>query len=462
MPRMRVLVVDDEAGMLEVCEDLLREIDCARVVTESDALRATRLLVAESWDLLITDLKMPDLDGIQLLRLAREQDPELPVLILTAFPSVETAVESMKLGAADYLTKPFLPDDFLHTVRRLLERRRLRAENQLLRRHVERGFAFGEMIGQSSAIHAVFDTIEQVATTDVDVLITGETGTGKELVARSIHLRSPRRAARFVPVDCGAIPEDLLESEFFGHERGAFTGAHARSLGLLEFAHRGTFFMDEVGQLPPKMQAKLLRALQERRIRRVGGTHESDVDVRVLAATSLDLESEVAAQRFRMDFFYRINVAQIRLPALRERADDIPLLVAHFGERYAREMGREGLDVDATTVEVLCGYAWPGNVRELQNVLKRAFALCRGDRILPEDLPEGLVSSATIPAGGGRPGYFDLRDQHLAVFEKEYLQRLLLQSRGNVSAAAEEARLPRGTFYRLINRHGLDAADYRA
>jgi DNA-binding NtrC family response regulator len=461
LPDVRVLVVDDEPGMLEVCSDILREIPRVRVVTEQDSTRAARLLTDEGWELLITDLCMPAVDGLQLLRIARERDGELPVLMLTAFPSVETAVDSMKHGAADYLTKPFLPDDLLHTVRRLLDARQLRAENLLLRRQVERGYAFGEMIGGSPAIQAVFDFIEQVAATDVDVLITGETGTGKELVARSIHQRSRRSEKRFVPVDCGAIPDDLLESELFGHERGAFTGAHAKSMGLLEFAHRGTFFMDEVGQLPLKLQAKLLRALQERRIRRVGGTQEIEVDVRILAATALDLQTEVNAQRFRMDLFYRINVAHIHLPPLRQRADDIPRLISHFLGRYAGEMGRAGLDIDAGAMEVLCGYGWPGNVRELQNVLKRTIAMARRSSISAEDLPEPVLSAAAVPGNGPHPGFFDLREQHVASFERDYLQRLLLGCRGNISQAATEARLPRGTFYRLLSRHGLDPGEYR-
>jgi two-component system, NtrC family, response regulator PilR len=461
MPELRVLVVDDEPGMLEVCSEILNEIPRVRVVTMQDAARAAELIQAESWELLITDLCMPAMDGLQLLRLARERDADLPVLVLTAFPSVDTAVDSMKHGAADYLTKPFLPDDLLLTVRRLLEGRQLRAENRLLRRQVERGYAYGDMIGDSPAMHAVFDVIDQVAGTDVDVLITGETGTGKELVARSIHQRSRRAGRRFVPVDCGAIPEDLLESELFGHERGAFTGAHARSLGLLEFAHRGTFFMDEVGQLSPKLQAKLLRALQERRVRRVGGTEEIDVDVRVLAATALDLQAEVAAQRFRMDLLYRINVAHIHLPPLRQRAEDIPHLVHHFLSRYAREMEREGLELDSSALEVLCGYPWPGNVRELQNVIKRTIAMARRELILAEDLPEHVVSAATTPGNGPSPGFFDLREQHVAGFEREYLDRVLQACRGNISQAAAEARLPRGTFYRLLSRHSLDPTSYR-
>jgi two-component system, NtrC family, response regulator PilR len=461
MPDMRILVVDDEPGMLEVCADILRELPRARVVTEQDSQQAATLLAERSWDLLITDLCMPAVDGLQLLRIARDCDGEMPVLMLTAFPSVETAVESMKHGAADYLTKPFLPDDLLITVKRLLEARQLRAENRLLRRQIDREYAFGDMIGGSSAMQAVFDVIEQVAATDVDVLITGETGTGKELVARSLHQRSRRAQQRFVPVDCGAIPEDLMESELFGHERGAFTGAHARSLGLLEFAHRGTFFMDEVGQLSTRLQVKLLRALQERRVRRVGGTHEIAVDVRVLAATALDLQTEVNAQRFRMDLFYRINVAHIHLPALRQRADDIPRLASHFVARYAREMGREGIELDDTAMEVLCGYRWPGNVRELQNVLKRALAFARGGSIVAEDLPEDLVTAAAVPGAGASPSFFHLREQHVADFEREYLQRLLHTCSGNISQAAAEARLPRGTFYRLLGRHGLDPADFR-
>jgi DNA-binding NtrC family response regulator len=461
MPELRVLVVDDEPGMLEVCQDILMELPRLRVVTEQDAVRAAELVTSESWELLITDLCMPGTDGMGLLRTARAHDPDLPVLMLTAYPTVETAVESMKLGAADYLTKPFLPADLLLTVRRLLEGRRLREENRLLHRQVERGYAFGELIGHSAAMHSVFDTIEQVAATDVDVVITGETGTGKELVARSIHQRSPRAGGRFVPVDCGAIPEDLLENELFGHERGAFTGAHTKSLGLLEFAHGGTFFMDEVAQLSPKLQGKLLRVLQERRVRRVGARVEIDVDVRVLAATSVDLQTEVNAQRFRMDLFYRINVAQIQLPPLRERVEDVPLLVSHFAARYAREMGRENSEVDSAALEVLCGYQWPGNVRELQNVIKRALAMSRSDVISVEDLPETVVANAVAHAGGAAPGYFEMRDQHLATFEREYLQRLLIRCSGNISQAATEARLPRGTFYRLLNRHALDPADFR-
>lgn len=461
MPRMRVLVVDDEPGMLEVCRDVLQKLADVDVEVEAKSPRAAQRLVTDGWDLLIADVRMPGLDGVELLAIGRRHDPQLAALMLTAYPTVETAVESMKLGAADYLTKPFLPDELLATVRRILEGKRLREENRLLRRHIERAYAFGNMVGRSGAMQAVFAAIERVAPSDFDVLILGETGTGKELVARCVHERSRRSQGHFVPVDCGAIPEDLLESEFFGHERGAFTGAQSRRLGLLEFAARGTLFLDEIGHLPPKLQAKLLRALQERRIRRVGGTEEISVDVRVIAATSLDLGDEVRTQRFRPDLYYRINVARIELPPLRQRAEDIPLMALHFLNRYAAEMGREPLELDPEAVEVLCGYAWPGNVRELQNIIKRVLAMSRGDVIRVEDLPDEVVATAGDLPGKSRHGFFQLREQHTAAFERQYLSQLLADFGGDVSRAAAEARIPRGTFYRLLKKHGLTPTDFR-
>jgi len=458
---MRVLVVDDEPGMLEVCRDTLGALGSVEVELEQQSARAAQRLAKESWDLLISDVRMPGLGGIELLGIARRHDPDLPVLMLTAYPAVETAVESMKLGAADYITKPFLPNDLLATVRRILEHRSLREENQLLRRHIERKYAFGDMIGRSPGMLKIFDEIDHVAGSDVDVLIFGETGTGKELVARSVHDRSPRRDLRFVPVDCGAIPEDLLESEFFGHERGAFTSASSRSLGLLEFAAGGTLFLDEIGHLPTKLQAKLLRAIQERRIRRLGGTEEFDVDVRVVAATSLDLDEEVRQQRFRADLFYRINVARIKVPALRDRREDIALLATHFMARYAQDMGRSEVELHAEAVEVLSSYPWPGNVRELQNVIKRVLAMNRTALIRVEDLPDEVVAGAGVLSDRDQEAFFELREQYVATFERQYLVLLLQGHGGDVLGAAAEARLPRGTLYRLLKKHHLDPADFR-
>jgi DNA-binding NtrC family response regulator len=455
--------------MLEVCADTLRKLSDVEIVTEAQTERAAQRLADEHFDLLIADIRMPGMSGIDLLRIGREHDPSLLALILTAYPTVRTAVESMKRGASDYITKPFLPDDLLATARRLLEERRLREENRLLQRQVEKSWRFADIIGRSRAMQQVYEMIGRLAETDADVLIVGETGTGKELVARAIHRASSRKSGRFVPVDCGAIPEDLLESEFFGHERGAFTGAVTRSLGLLEFANRGTFFLDEVAELPPRLQAKLLRVLQERRIRRVGANEETDVDVRVIAATNRDIEQEVADHRFRNDLYYRINVGRIGLPPLRERAEDIPLLVAHFTQRYCQEMGRESLAFDSPSLEVLQNYGWPGNVRELQNIIKRVLAIARGTTASIEDLPEQIFFTAAGGStaeprgahGSSDGGFFGVREQHLASFERDYLSALLRQCAGDVSEAAREAKLPRGTLYRLLKKHDLNPTDFR-
>jgi DNA-binding NtrC family response regulator len=461
MPRVRILVVDDEEGMLEVCAETLRQLPDTEVCCEQQSRRAAERLATDRFDLLIADVRMPELDGIQLLRIARTHHPDLAALMLTAYPTVETAVQSMKLGAADYVAKPFMPEELEAAVRRLLETRRLREENLLLSRHVERNYMFDELIGRSAAMQTVFDTIRRIAETDTDVLILGETGTGKELVARSIHGRSNRREGRFVPVDCGAIPEDLLESEFFGHERGAFTGAHARSLGLLEFADKGIFFLDEIGELPLRLQAKLLRVLQDRHIRRIGAQDEIAIDVRVIAAASRDLEEEMSQQRFRMDLYYRINVGRIVLPPLRERADDIPLLVDALVKRYAREMRREDVEVDPEVLEILSSYPWPGNVRELQNVIKRTLTMLREPIITAEDLPDDIVVRATGHPLGGQGGFFDLRDCRLAHFERDYLRNIMRSCRGNVPEAARQARLPRGTLYRLLKKHRMDPGEFR-
>lgn len=461
MSRWRVLVVDDEPGMLEVCADSLDSLEGVDVTVESASSAAAVRLRDEHWDLLITDIRMPGMGGVDLLRVARDSDPTIMVLMITAFPSVDTAVESMKLGAADYITKPFRPEELCNTVHGLLEQKRIRDENRLLRRQMEGFHRMGEIVGGSAPMQEVFRTIERVASTELDVLILGETGTGKELAARTIHRLSGRRHERFVPVDCGAIPEELLESEFFGHERGAFSGANARSLGLLEFAHKGTFFLDEVAHLTPKLQVKLLRALQERRIRRVGANEEIEVDVRVIAATSLDLEEEVRNDRFRGELYYRINVGRIVLPPLRERVSDIPPLVEHMVARFAPEIGREDVDVTPEALDVLCEYQWPGNVRELQNAIRRALVNARDGEIQSEDLPDEIVAAAS-QGSGTSTGFHDLRERHVNAFERQYLTELLASHQGDVSRAAKSAGIPRGSLYRLLKKHELEPAEYRA
>jgi len=461
MARTRVLVVDDERDMLDVCADVLRKLPDVDLQVETQSQRALERLAREGFDLMLTDVRMPRVGGLELVRAARQRDPQMAILVFTAYPSVESAVEAMKLGASDYLSKPFLPEDLLKVASRLLEARRLRDENQLLERHLGKDYGFEEILGTSAAMQGVFETIRRVAEIEADVLIVGETGTGKELVARSIHKRSARKSGRFVPVDCGAIPEDLLESEFFGHERGAFTGAHTRSLGLLEFAHQGTFFLDEIGELSSRLQVKLLRVLQERKIRRVGGRDEIAVDVRVVAATSRNLAEEIKQGRFRDDLYYRVNVARIDLPPLRERREDIPLLVEHFVERHAAEMGRQVTGMDPEAVEVLSRYHWPGNVRELQNVLRRALAMCRQAVLSVEDLPDEIVVAAGDRPGAENGSFFHVRGQRIAAFEREYLTSLLRASAGDVSQAARDARIPRGTFYRLLKKHDIDPERFR-
>ena len=320
---------------------------------------------------------------------------------------------------------------------------------------------FADFVGSSPEMQAVFSTIRRVASTDVDVLIRGETGTGKELVARAIHDLSQRCGAPLVPVDCGAIPENLLESELFGYERGAFTGADRRRTGLLEAASGGTFLLDEVAELPLVLQAKLLRTLQERRFRRLGSNEEVDVDVRVVAATSRDLDEMVRQRQFREDLFYRINVVRIDLPPLRERGDDLGLLAEAFAERFSREMGRPVVAISPEAWSILARYDWPGNVRELQNVIRRAIALSESDRVETIDLPVPLVAAASIKDSEVGRSFFEIRNRHVARFEREYLGNLLQRHAGNVKEAAEEAQLPRGTIYRLLKTHGIDPAQYR-
>ncbi len=461
MAAAKILVVDDDDSVLEYCAGALRRLPDAEVALESQSPRAAERLVHESFDLLIADLRMPDMDGLELVRRARQTDPSLAALIITGCPTMETAVESMRLGAMDYLAKPFRPEDLLTSVRTLLENKRLREENRWLRKRMEQTYCCGDLLGRSAAMQKVCERIQRTAETDFDVLIVGETGTGKELVAHTLHEHSKRKSGPFVPVNCGAIPEGLVESELFGHERGAFTGAQSRSVGLLEYASHGTFFLDELNQLPLRLQGKLLRVIQERKIRRVGGTEEIAVDVRMVAASSMSLEEAVRRDQFRADLYHRLNVARIVLPPLRERTEDIPMLVNVFLERFGRGLERRPRAVSPEVMEVLVHYSWPGNVRELQNVIKRALTWAREEVVQLEDLPEEIVAQAGNARRAGGDGFFALRERQITAFEQGYLQALLERRSGDVSAAAAEARLPRGTLYRLLKKYRLNPADFR-
>lgn len=460
--KIRILVVDDEQGMLEVISDTLRNLEGVELILETDSAKAAQRISAESFDLLITDIRMPGMDGVELLRRARKEDPEIAVLMVTAFPKLDSAVESMKLGASDYITKPFQPKDLEFTVRRILQHRTLKRENRILSRHLQKAYFKDDMVGESDPLQRVREDIRKITDSDVDVLILGETGTGKELVARAIHKGAAEKGGKFVPVDCGAIPEDLLESEMFGHEKGAFTGAYVRSLGLLELAEGGTFFLDEITELSLKLQAKLLRMLQERRFRRVGGKDEIAVKTRIVAATNRDPLLAVKEGRFREDLFYRINVARIEVPPLRERTGDIPLLVEHFVKLLALDAGGRDIELTSEAMDILVRYPWPGNVRELQNVIKRAVVMRGEGSIGVDGFPDDIIIRAASSSAGSVGGFFDLRQRRIEAFEKEYFSQLLDAHGGDMTKIAEKAQIPRGTLYRLLKNAGLKPDDFRA
>ena len=461
MKKPRILIVEPDDSAARQYRAALAGLESPEYQTVTGAEEALEKLRGDSFDLLLANVDPRRPDDFDFLRAARTIDPELPLIVVTGAPTVESATASLRLGAGDYLSQPVDPQALAESASRLLSGRRLEAEYELLRRRIDRPYGFDDMIGSAPATRKVFDMIEQVANSDVDVLVVGETGTGKELVARSIHRRSRRADGPFVPVDCGAIPESLLENEFYGHEKGAFTGAENRQIGLLEFADGGTFFLDELGELPMLSQVKLLRTLQERKIRRVGGREEIDVDVRIVAATARNLDEMIRQNQFRQDLYYRINVVRIDLPPLRERGDDIGLLAEYMAHRYGREMGRPIKSITPEAYQVLSQYRWPGNVRELQNVIRRAIALSKGPHIALDDLSDEVVAAAGEGRASGDLGYFELRDEHLARFESQFLNDLLVRHHGDVRTAALEAKLPRGTLYRLMKKHHLDGGNFR-
>jgi two-component system response regulator PilR (NtrC family) len=399
--RPRILVVDDEPSMRDMLRIVLRR-DGYEVTVAANGTEALDLLKRDAFDLLLSDIRMPDLSGVEVLRAAKDMNRDIVAFMMTAYASTNTAVEAMRLGAVDYFTKPFSMDELRLKVRQHLESHRLKQENLLLKRELRTRHQFSNIIGRSESMLAVFRLVETIAKTNSTVLITGESGTGKDMVARAVHYNSHRREFPFVALNCGAVPESLLESELFGHIRGAFTGADTNKKGLIEVAERGTVFLDEIGEMNATMQVKLLRVLQDRRFRRLGGTDEVQADIRIIAATNQDLPKLVSDGRFREDLFYRINVIPIHLAPLRERREDIPLLAEHFLEKFTVQMNKTVHSISGEAQERLTAYAWPGNVRELENVIERSVALEQTPVILPETLPPqvgpGDAALAT-PAG---------------------------------------------------------------
>jgi DNA-binding NtrC family response regulator len=444
MPAKKVLVVEDEELMRSILRRLLKG-EGYEVFTADSAEAALQIFPEHDIAATISDIKMAGMDGIELLGQIRAVDDTAPVIMMTAFSSVDSAVAALRRGAYDYVTKPFVNEDLLQTVKNAIAQRELFRENRALRRELHREYNFSEIIGQSDGLQKVFDIVEKVADTETTVLISGESGTGKELIARSIHFNSPRSARPFLAVNCGALPESLLESELFGHTKGAFTGAATDKKGLFRSADGGTLFLDEIGEMPLPLQVKLLRALQEREVTPVGASIPVGFDARIVAATNRNLEAEVAESRFREDLFYRLNVVEIQIPPLRERRADIPLLVRHFLAKSARNQNRPAKAIDDDALAALQAYDWPGNVRELENAVERAFVLS-GDLIMKHDLP------AKIGSGGQRE---NASDEHptLEETEKRYVLEVLDSVGNDKVQAARILGIDLSTLYRKLKRY---------
>lgn len=476
----RILVVDDEASMREVLEIML-EREGHACTSAANVAAARKALDASAFDLVITDVKMPDGTGIDVLSAAREANPDMIVLLITAYASTNTAIEAMKGGAYDYLTKPFKVDEIRHILQKALEAQSLKNENRSLKQALVGRYGFRGIVGDSPAMKRVFELIERIKDTRTNVLLTGESGTGKELIARVIHYNSIRKDRPFVAINCGAIPATLLESELFGHTKGAFTGAVASKQGLFEQATGGTLFLDEIGEIATELQVKLLRAIQERVVRPVGSTRDVEVDVRIIAATNRDLTQDVAAGRFRQDLFYRLNVVQIMLPPVRERREDIPLLALHFLNKYTSEMDRQIKTFSPEAMRVLETRDYPGNVRELENVIERAVALEPGEVITVTSLPDAamtslpqaastgpddvtsvaVANSPAPPVHGGAPlapelpeGGLDM-EASVAAFEIHLLRQALDRTGGNKSEAAKLLKLSFRSFRYRCAKYGL-------
>jgi len=433
-----ILVVDDDKGIREILEIVLTQ-EGYEVTSIEDGIKALAKCRRQKYDLIITDLKMPKMDGIEFLKAVKEISPESLVILITAFASGETAVKAMQEGAYDYLEKDFDIEDMKSIVQNALEKKGLKKDEAEFIREIEEAASFRGMIGKSREMQKVYATVKKVAGTLANVMILGESGTGKELVARAVHDSSPRAKMPFVVINCGGIPENLLESELFGYMKGAFTGAHTDKPGLFEIAHGGTLFLDEIGELPPLLQVKLLRAVQEKSFRRVGGTEDIKVDVRIISATNKNLEEKVKDNTFREDLYYRLNVIPINIPPLRNRQEDIPLLTKHLIHKYSMEFGKEIRNISSYAMELLMKYSFPGNVRELENIIERSIALETSNIILPEN----LVLNSNVPIAERALAQFDVPDEGLDLeeelkkIERTFIEKALQKTGGSRKKTAE-------------------------
>lgn len=456
--KSRILVVDDEESIREFLEIMLKK-EGYEVTTAEDGLKAKEILSKKSFDMVISDMQMPNVTGIELLKYVKDSYPDIVFMMITAFGTTETAVEAMKMGAYDYVTKPFKIDEVRLNIHNALRSKNLETEVRILKKELVKEYSFQNMVGNSAPMHAIFDLVKRVSQSPTNVMITGESGTGKEVVAKAIHYNGPLKDKPFVTINCGAIPENLMESEMFGHKKGSFTGAIADKVGLFEVADSGTLFLDEVGELPLSIQVKLLRAIQERIIRRVGATEDMKVEVRIIAATNRNLEDMVAKGTFRQDLYYRLNVINIRTPALRERAEDIPLLASHFLKKYNDKLSKAIATISTEAMDILKKYNYPGNVRELENMIERTVALEAGSTILPESLPpmvntasgRKMASSNEIDVGDDG---LDL-DKVVGQIEKELLVKAIHAANGVKKKAAKLLKISFRSMRYRIEKYNL-------
>lgn len=456
----RILAVDDEESIREFLEIMLKK-EGYDVTTAVDGAQAIDLLKKKSFDMVISDMQMPNVTGIELLKHVKDNYPDLVFMIITAFGTTETAVEAMKLGAYDYITKPFKIDEVRIVISNALRSKNLEVENRTLKKEMQKEFSFQSLVGNSEKMHHIYELIKRVSQTPTNVLVTGESGTGKEMVAKAIHVNGPLKNKPFVTINCGAIPENLMESEMFGHKKGSFTGAIQDKVGLFEVADGGTLFLDEVGELPLTIQVKLLRAIQERIIRRVGATEDQKIEVRIIAATNRDLEDMIKEGLFREDLFYRLNVILIRVPPLRERTDDVTLLAKHFLQKYATRFGRPVSGISDEAMKVLRKYDYPGNVRELENIIERTVALEAGSTILPESLPPFV----NTPSGRKLASSYEIEigeegielEKIIGQMEKELLVKAIHKANGVKKKASKLLGITFRSMRYRCDKYGLSA-----
>jgi DNA-binding NtrC family response regulator len=448
---IQILIVDDELIVRESLGNWLKE-EGYSVDTSDSGLAALEKIQSKGCDLVVADVKMPGMDGIELLERCKKIDPDLQVLVMTAYASIDTAVRAMKKGAFDYIVKPFNPEDVSQIIQRALKFKMLEKENILLRKELEKKYGIDEIIGKSKKMQEVFDLIRTVAESEAVVMVRGESGTGKELIARAIHSNSKRKYGPLIALSCGALPETLLESELFGYEKGAFTGANYSRKGRIEMADGGTLFLDEIGDISPKTQVDLLRVLQEKTIYHLGSSKPTKVDVRIISATNRDLEKAIKDGTFREDLYYRLNVVTINVPPLRERKEDIPLLANHFFKKFVVVNSKKITGISSEVMDMLIDYHWPGNVRELENVIEHAVVVCKNNEITPGDLPNTLKMSIrekeNLPGSNAAITLEDL--------EKKHIKEVLNRNKGNISKSAKNLGIDRVTLYNKIKKHEIE------